>query len=216
MVQNLVQVITASDIWFTSVLHFAGIGLISTSQNWICWLACIFPFIRLKGWTPINFHYMNRLAKKEGFICTEMDRPDPRMVFFKLSLFSGLRSVENWICCSWNINRAIPILKRQIMSHYYAQAIGVRPLRLTLRGSDFICNSPHLITLEKYIKRNLTSTFLQFWQISFINITNTFYVCEKYLSQFWQIQWGLLLRGSDFICSSPHLITLANIFQLLL
>ena len=68
------------------------------------------------------------------------------------------------------------------MSHYYAQAIGVRPLRLTLRGSDFICNSPHLITLEKYIKWNLTSTFhnfdkyykyiLRLWKISFTILTN--------------------------------------------
>ena len=137
---------------------------------------------------------MNRLAKKEVFIRTEMDRPDPRMVFFKLSLFSGLRSVENWICCSWNINRAIPILKRQIMSHYYAQAIGVRPLRLTLRGSDFICNSPHLITLEKYIKRNLTSTFhnfeqylLQVLQIHFTFVKNIFHNFDKFNGvYFWE------------------------------
>ena len=162
MVQNLVQVITASDIWFTSVLHFAGIGLISTSQNWICWLACIFPFIRLKEWTPIHFHYMNRLAKKEVFICTEMDRPDPRMVFFKLSLFSGLRSVENWICCSWNINRAIPILTRQIMSHYYAQAIGLRPLRLTSERQWLYLQFSHLITLPLFF--NYSSKWYLWWK----------------------------------------------------
>ena len=140
-------------------------------------------------------------------------------LFLKLSLFSGLRSVENWICCSWNINRAIPILKRQIMSHYYAQAIGVRPLRLTLRGSDFICNSPHLITLEKYIKWNLTSTFHNFdkYLLQILQIHSTFviYIFHNF-DKFNGPHWGLFLRGSDLICSSPHLITLANIFQLLL